>query len=208
MNKPIIILGNGGHTKSLLEIIRLQDKKVLGVTDPFAKSRMHEEYLFFDSDEAILKYSPSEVLLVNGIGSTNNTEKRTQIYNKFHNLGYKFDTLVHPSSIIAKDVILEEGVQVMPGVIVQPGSKIKSNSIINTKVSIDHDCTIGSHVHIAPGVTVSGNVYIDDKVHVGAGATIIQGIVIEQKCLVASGAVVIKDVKRKKKVKGVPAKEF
>ena len=96
----------------------------------------------------------------------------------------------------------------MAGVVIQPGSRIGKNSIVNTKASVDHDCIIGDHVHISPGVTLSGGVTVGSTVHIGSGATIIQGMRIGDNCLVAAGAVVISPLLDSVTVAGVPAKEI
>jgi UDP-perosamine 4-acetyltransferase len=96
----------------------------------------------------------------------------------------------------------------MAGAVIQSGSRIGINSIINTRASVDHDCVIGNHVHISPGVTLSGGVEIGTCSHIGTGSTVIQGIVIGNSCLAAAGAVVTKDVIAGVKVRGVPAREF
>ena len=123
-------------------------------------------------------------------------------------LGYDFSTVIHPSAVVTSDVILGEGSQGMSGEVIQPGSHIGCNTIINTRASVDHDCIIGDHVHISPGVTLSGGVDIGAGSHIGTGATLIQGISIGCGCLVAAGAVVVKDITDGEMVRGVPARGF
>ena len=89
---------------------------------------------------------------------------------------------------------LGEGVQVMVGAIIHSGSQIGSNTIINTQASVDHDCRIGQHVHLAPGVDVCGNVCIEELGHVGAGAKILQSIRIGSRTLVSAGTLVKSDI--------------
>ena len=51
----------------------------------------------------------------------------------------------------------------MAGTIIQTNTTIADNSIINTGALIDHDCQIGSHIHIAPGTKISGSVNIQKE---------------------------------------------
>ena len=88
----------------------------------------------------------------------------------------------------------------MAGCVIQTGTNIGANSIVNTRASIDHDCTIGETVHIAPGVTLSGNVRVGDRTHIGTGAVVIQGIAIDADSLVAAGAVVYRDLPAKSRL--------
>jgi len=86
--------------------------------------------------------------------------------------------------------------------------------------------TIGSHVNLAQGITVTGlnhnfdipdkrideqgittkPVVIGDDVWIGAGVVVLPGVNIGKHCVIAAGAVVTKDVPDKCLVAGIPAK--
>jgi sugar O-acyltransferase (sialic acid O-acetyltransferase NeuD family) len=134
-------------------------------------------------------------------------EQLQAVFEKFKGKGFTFATIVHPSAVVASDVALGEGAQIMAGAIIQPGSRIGMNTIVNTKASVDHDCLIGDHVHLSPGVTLSGDVRIYNGVHIGTGATVIQGITIGANSLVGAGSVVIADVPSEIRVLGAPARK-
>ncbi|MBT4511070.1 MAG: sugar acetyltransferase, partial [Chloroflexi bacterium] len=72
--------------------------------------------------------------------------------------------------------------------------------------SVDHDCTLGRHVHLSPGTTLSGEVFVDDCAHIGTGASVIQQVKIGSGSTVAAGATVISDVPDGATVAGVPAR--
>jgi sugar O-acyltransferase (sialic acid O-acetyltransferase NeuD family) len=209
MKLPVIVIGGGGHSLVLIDILCLLSYEILGFTDPNeqlqSKRILGVQYL--GNDDVIYKYAPTEIRLVNAIGSVASTKLRCEIFQNFQAKGYSFSTVVHPSAIVSKDSLLSEGVQIMAGAIIQPGCQLGLNTLINTKASVDHACSIGAHVHIAPGVTLSGGVYIEDNVHVGTGATVIQQIHIGNNSVVGAGAVVLKNVRAKSTVYGIPAKE-
>lgn len=210
MSLPVIILGAGGHSKVLIEALLVSSAVIVGIVDP-NPALVGTKVLgapVLGGDEIVNEYPPSQVHLVNGLGSVGLPANRQQLYERFKSLGYTFATVVHPSAVVASDVVLCEGAQVMAGAVIQPGCRIGANSIINTRASVDHDCIIGDHVHISPGVTFSGGVTVGACSHIGTGATVIQGISIGSGCLVAAGAVVTKDIADGAKVRGVPAREF
>jgi UDP-perosamine 4-acetyltransferase len=206
MNLPVIVLGSGGHAKVLIEALLLQRREVLGYTDPDEARKMVLGLSRLGGDQAILEYDPEKLKLVNGVGSIGSTLSRKSLYDRFRKKGYRFQNVAHPSAIIASDVRLEEGVQIMAGAVVQPGSRLGANTIINTGAMVDHDCDVGAHVHIAPGAVLSGNVRIEEGVHVGAGAIIIQGVVIGERSIIGAGTVVLRDVPSCVTVVGVPGK--
>lgn len=209
MNKPVIIIGAGGHAKVLADCLRLQGIPVLGALDKTISPGSETSDLpILGDDNAICAYPCESVELVNGLGSVGDTSLRKNIFDRFKQQGYTFRPVIHPSAIIARDCLLEEGVQVMAGAVVNIGAKIAADSIINTGAIIDHECNIGRHVHIAPGTTLSGGVRVADDVHIGTGATVIQGIRIGAGALVGAGAVVIRNVDAGAKVAGVPARDI
>lgn len=211
MSLPVIILGAGGHSKVLIEALLVSSAVITGIVDPnqiLVGANILGVPVLGGDDIVVDEFAPSQIQLVNGLGSVGLPIIRQQLYNKFKGLGYYFATVVHPSAVVASDVVLGEGAQVMAGAVIQPGCSIGINSIINTRASVDHDCIIGDHVHISPGVTLSGGVAVGACSHIGTGATVIQGISISNGCLVAAGAVVTKDISDGAKVRGVPAREF
>ena len=123
-----------------------------------------------------------------------NDNKRKETYLKYKEKGYKFPVMVHPSAIVPKDAILNEGCQIMSGVILQSGVTIGENTIINTRSSIDHDVKVGAYSHIAPGVTICGNTTISNDVFIGAGVTIINSINIKNNTIINAGTTVTKNI--------------
>lgn len=208
MKRPVIVLGGGGHARVLLDALVLLSAQVLGITvrKQEGQGGFINNIPILGEDEKVFDYSPSEILLVNGLGTTNNTNCRRELFTKFKYQGYSFASIIHPKAIIASDVLILEGVQVMAGAVVQTGSRIGMNTIVNTRSSVDHDCLVGDHVHIAPGVTLSGGVFVDNCVHIGTGATVIQGKRIGCNCVIGAGAVVISDIPDNSIAFGVPAR--
>lgn len=206
---PIVVLGGGGHARVVIDTLLELNRHVLGytVTDPTVDNRPVFGVPCLGNDGHVHKSHPSQLEVVNGVGSIALTKPRSELYLRFHHLGYHFATIVHPSAIVSKGAVMNEGVQVLAGAVIQTGCKIGTNTIVNTRASIDHDCVIGGHVHIAPGATLSGCVHVGDGTHIGTGATIIQGIVIGESCLIAAGAVVVQDVPDGALIVGVPGRE-
>jgi sugar O-acyltransferase (sialic acid O-acetyltransferase NeuD family) len=209
MSIPVIVIGGGGHARVLIDALLLQSVEIIGYTDPDERKAgtTIQSIPYLGDDNKVGAYSPSAIQLVNGIGSIGSTKPRQQIFESFKAKGYSFASVWHPSAIISKESAIEEGVQIMAGVIIQAGCRIGMNTLINTRVSLDHDCLIDAHVHIAPGAVLSGEVEVEEGVHIGTGAVLIQKVRISHHSIVGAGAVVIKDVSAQSKVFGVPAKE-
>ncbi|MDB5866722.1 MAG: acyltransferase [Betaproteobacteria bacterium] len=209
MSEPVIVIGAGGHARVLLDVLRLRGVEVLGVVDNDCAKRGQTVggVPVTGGDEEVQNHPAHGVRLVNAVGTVGVSPQRSGVFERFKQHGYRFAEVIHPSATIAADAVLCEGAQIMAGAIVQTGCRVGRNSILNTRASIDHDCEIGDHVHVAPGVTLSGNVSVGEGSHVGTGATVIQGVRIGRHCLIAAGAVVVRDVLDGVGVAGVPARE-
>lgn len=193
--KKIIILGAGGHAKVIAEALRLAGKAVAGFLAPDKKKHTvvcGAKVLGDDSE--ISKYSPEKYVLANGIGALPKKILRWQLAELMRQQGYKFVTVIHPSAIISEDAIVEEGSQCMAGTIVQPGCRIGQDSILNTNVVVDHDCTIDKCCHLAPGVVCSGGVTVEPNVHIGTGAQVVQNMTIGAGSIIAAGTTVYQNV--------------
>lgn len=207
---PVILLGAGGHAKVLIDALKLQSVEILGIVDVDTDKKGQElmGVKVMGGDEEVMKYSPQQIRLVNGIGSVRVSPLRRRIFELFKSKGYEFENVIHPASTIACDVELLEGVQIMAGAVIQTGCRLGSNSIINTHASVDHDCRLGNHTHISPGAVLSGGVVVGEGAHIGTGAVVIQGVQIGANSLVAAGAVVTRNVLSDVIVAGVPAREL
>ena len=100
-----------------------------------------------------------------------------------------FVAVIHNKAVIANDVRMGDGTVVMAGAVVQPGTVIGKHCIINTCASVDHDCTLGDFVHVAPGARLCGNVTVGEGALIGAGAVCVPGAVIAPWSLVKAGSV-------------------
>lgn len=167
MTKPLIILGGGGHAAVLVEILRKNKRNILGLVSPDSNltNKVFDGIPHFLNDNDVLNFDNSIVKLVNGIGALPGNNLRLKLYEHFNTLGYEFETVIDSNSIISNYSTLAEGVQIMAGAIIQTGARVGANSIINTGSIIEHDCSIGFNNHVAPGVTLSGQVQSKENVH-------------------------------------------
>ncbi len=198
MNKPVVVIGAGGHAAVLVDILRQLNRTIIGLV---SKEKPKDNLVFdgipyYASDDDVLTFDKNEILLVNAIGSLPGRTARTKIQQQFKNAGYQFITVVSPHAIVSKYSRLAEGVQVMPGAIINANSIIGEGTIINSGAIIEHDCIIGADNHIAPGVTLSGFVKTGDRVHIGTGANVIQNISIATDTLIAAGATLNRTIEK------------
>lgn len=198
----LVMIGAGGHARVLHALAEAAGHQIIGICDPAlvrsGKTVWRGSHVL-GGDEALEKLNPSDVAVVNGIGHLVGAQHRQLVFERIKQRGYYFPPLVHPVAWVADSVKLAEGVQVMAGAIIQPDSCIGMNTIVNTKASIDHDCHIGAHVHIAPGATLCGGVSVGEGAFIGAGATLVQKIKVGKQAVVGAGTTLLKTLMDREK---------
>ena len=115
-------------------------------------------------------------------------------------------SLVSPLTIVSPSVNIGAGTLVFNGSTIQAGATIGRAVILNTRVSIDHECRVEDHVHIAPNTTLCGYVVVKEGANVGAATTAIPGITIGRWSTIGAGTVLIRDVPDHATVVGVPGR--
>lgn len=115
-------------------------------------------------------------------------------------------TVIHPKANIAKNVIINDGSQILLNSTICTDVIIGKQSIVNTSSTIDHECIIGNGVHICPGAHLAGNITVCDFATIGTGAVVLPRIKIGKGAIIGAGAVVTKDVMDYAVVVGNPAK--
>lgn len=196
VSKPIVMIGGGGHTSVLVDILREQGRDICAIISPSCINGRSAlaGLVHYERDDDIHLFSPDEIELVNGIGVLPNSHLRETVIERYSTAGYKFIGVTACSAQVSRFSNLEVGVQVLHGAIIQAGSKIGAHTILNTSSVIDHDCSIGDLNHVATGARVCGGSTTGSRAFIGAGATVIQSIEIGSSSVVGAGAVVTKNI--------------
>lgn len=204
--RRVLLLAAGGHGSVALDALLASGVRVAGIIDP---GRPVGSALFdvpvLGGDEWLEQAKPDDILLVNGIGATPFNNLRSRFFNMWKQRGFNFLSVKHPSAMVGRETALSEGSQIMAGSIVQCRVSIADNAVINTRASVDHDCKIGVHSFIGPGVTLCGDVRIGDNAFLGAGAIVLPGITVGSNAIIGAGAVVTRDTPCGQLVAGNPA---
>ena len=205
MRTDFIIYGASGHGRVIADIVELNGNRVLGFVDDNSDlwNTRFNGYPVLGGRDFLLRNSFGRTRFIVAVGDN---ETRKSIVIHLTALGLSFDSAIHPSACIAKDVQISLGTVVMANVVVNPGSKIGAHSILNTACSVDHDCILHDFVHLSPGVHTGGGVTIGELSWIGIGAAISNNVTIGMRVIVGAGAVVIRDVEDSFVMVGNPAR--
>lgn len=194
--EKIIILGKGGHAKSVVDVIERQGiYEIAGYVINEEIETKDNDYPIIGKDEDLERIYQSEIHNVAiGIGFLGKSSLRKKLYEKLKKIGYEFPVICDPSAVISKKTVIQEGTFIGKGVIVNVNVHIGKMCIINTGAIVEHDCYVGNFSHIAVGTVLCGDVYVGAETLIGANATIIQGRSVGDRCIVGAGEVIRKNV--------------
>ncbi len=133
------------------------------------------------------------------------TPQRRDWILQMSEIGFEFETLIHPTSTVSRRTEIGSGTSIDAGCVVAGYSHIAEHVRIGRRVSIGHHTSVGPYSTLHPGCIVSGNCKIGTQVVLGTGCVVIDGRTIGDGAVIAAGAIVTKDVPPGAMVAGNPA---
>ncbi|BFG70382.1 acetyltransferase [Sediminibacterium sp. KACHI17] len=207
--KKILLIGGGGHCKSVIDVIEQGDLfSIMGIIEKV--DFMEKEILGYPivgTDIDIPNFISKGYAFHVAIGHLMSNDVRRITYMNLKASNAELPVIVSPKAIVSKHAIIHSGTVIHHNAVINAGVIVGENSIINTGAVIEHDTQIGNNCHVSTGAYINGGVRMLDNTFIGSNATIIQNLFIGNNCLIAAGSVVIRDVYDNKTVMGNPAKE-
>lgn len=206
MQRPIWIIGNGGHAKSLLTVLSSLNQS-LGEVTHVVPLLSHAEAINSEILESTALQTSSKTstdVFFGFLGEDlDSRRKKIQLYLE---AGLAISGFVARTAIVSTGVAVDGSVQIFEGSYIGPDSKIERHCVINTGATVEHDCVIGEFSHISVRAVVLGSVLVGKQVFVGAGSILLPGVTIGDGAIIGAGAVVTKNVAPNTKVVGSPAR--
>lgn len=206
MKRPLILIGGGGHCKSVIEVAESAGYEIKGILD--MPDEVDKEVLpghkVIGTDDEIPQYV-EECDFVITVGFIKNPALRIKLYNKVKAAGGRLATIIASTAHVSKYAELGEGTVIMHQAFVNAGAKIGDNCIINTFVNIEHDAEVGNQCHISTGTMVNGECKIGENCFIGSQSVCANCIEIASDIIVGAGSVVRKSIRVKGIYAGNPA---
>ncbi len=191
MKPKILLVGGGGHCKSVIDVIELEDKyTIAGIIDKkelLGQNILGYKIIGCDDDLSELFNTYKYVAIT--VGQIKSNSLRIKLFNLAKNIGYKLPAIVSPLSYISKYSFIEEGTIIMHHALINANAKIGKNCIINSKALIEHDVTIEDNCHISTGAILNGGVAVKEGTFFGSNAVSKEYIIIDG--FIKAGSVVI-----------------
>jgi sugar O-acyltransferase (sialic acid O-acetyltransferase NeuD family) len=210
MKKEIILIGGGGHCRSVIEVIESEGEfSVAGIVD--VPEKIGHDILGYkitatdrDIPDLLKKYK----YFIITVGQIKSSVSRKKIFDNLIFEGALLPVIKASTAYLSQHAAVSDGTMLMHNSFVNAGVTIGKNCIINTGCTIEHDARIGDHCHLSTGSFINGECMIGDAVFIGSTAIVNQGIKLASGVIIGSGAVVIHDIHESGTYAGNPAKRI
>jgi len=196
MNKKIVIIGGGGHARSVIDVIESTNQyEIVGIIEKEnVDQNLQTPYPVIGTDDDLLKFISQGYFFAIGIGQIKTPTVRMKIFSRLKELNAKLPTIISPMAYVSHRAILGEGLIIHHGAIVNAGAKVGDNCIINSRALIEHDVFVGSHTQISTGAILNGHVKVGEGSFVGSGTVVKELVNIGKYVVITAGIFVRKNV--------------
>lgn len=203
--KTLILIGGGGHCRSVIDVAESAGCKILGILDvPENVGNVVLDYKVIGTDDDIPQYVGKAEFVIT-VGFITNPSLRIRLYNKVKEAGGKLATIIASSAHVSRYATVGEGTVVMHNAFVNAGAQIGNNVILNTFCNIEHDAVVGNQCHISTGTMVNGECKVGENCFIGSQSVCANCIEIGSDIIVGAGSFVRRSIKEKGIYSGNPA---
>ncbi len=191
---PIILIGGGGHCKSVIDAAESAGFTILGVLDmPEKVGQDILGYKYIGTDEDIPGFV-NDAQFVITVGQIKSSSIRRKIAERVEKAGGIFATIIARDAYVSKYADVGEGTVILHKAFVNAGARVGNNCIINTMANIEHDAQIGDFCHISTGTMVNGETCVGEDCFVGSRSILYNCITVCRDVVIAAGSVVNRDI--------------
>lgn len=205
-NRKLLLLGGGGHCKSILDSILssgLYDD--VGIIDEGTAAALDVPVVGSDDDlTALFGKGWTDAFI--SVGSIGHTGLRRRLYGMVKQIGFHIPSIVDNTAVVSRGTQIGEGCFVGKKAVINTDASLGCCAIVNTGAIVEHDCIVGDFSHISPGAVLCGQVRIGHDTHIGAGAVVRQLISVGNDVLIGAGSVVVKNISDGETAYGNPCK--
>ena len=209
MGKKLVIVGAGGHCKSVLDAVLSADEyENIVIVDPSIQiGTIISGCKVVGSDDQLIQLREAgfQYAFIS-IGSIKDTNIRRKAAENVKKLGFLTPIIIDPSAIVASTATIGEGSYVGKRAVINAYARLGKFCIANTGCVVEHESIVDDFCHISVGSILCGNVKIKQDCFIGSGSVVIQGVNVQKNSVIGAGSVVISDVPGQCTVVGNPAR--
>jgi sugar O-acyltransferase (sialic acid O-acetyltransferase NeuD family) len=190
--KHIILIGGGGHCKSVIDIIEQEGKfEIAGIVDKpdlLGFNILGYSVIGNDSDLANLANKYQYALIT--VGQIKSPALRIKLFNMAVKAGFVLPKIISPRSYVSRHSTIGKGTIIMHDALINANTNIDDNCIINSKALVEHDCVVSKHCHISTNATINGGVMVKSGCFIGSSVVIKEATTINENSFIKAGSLV------------------
>lgn len=191
MRPKIILIGGGGHCKSLIDVIEMEGSfEIAGIVD--RKEIVGQKVLGYEiigSDDDLDNLFQKFKYAVVSVGQIKSPDLRIKLFNHLNTIGFETPSIISPRAYVSKHASVDKGTVILHDVLINTEVRIGKNCIINSKALIEHDCIIGDHCHISTGAILNGGTIIGEGTFFGSNAVSKEYSAFSERAFIKAGSV-------------------
>lgn len=195
--KKLAIIGNGPYAMMMREYLEMDFKGELCayvVDELYIDKKEIQGIPVLSFEHLKEKYETSEITLIMGIGYTQMGDVRKRIFELCKSMGYHFENYIHSTAIIAPNVQIGEGNNILEGVILESGVMVGNANLFFCGAMIAHETKIGSYNTFSVRSSVAGCTNIKNNCFMGIASVVKDHVTINDYALLGAAAYGYKDI--------------
>jgi len=191
--KKIILIGGGGHCKSVIDVIEQEGRfEIAGIVDkPEFVGSSVLEYPVIGSNSDLINLAKKYQYALITVGQIRTASLRIELFKMAVEAGFILPKIISARAYVSKHAIIGIGTIIMHDVLISANTIIGDNCIINSKALIEHDCIISKHCHVSTNAIINGGVIVKSECFIGSGAITKESIIINKNSFIKAGALVV-----------------
>lgn len=188
MTKKIVVVGAGGHGKSVADLLLLQKEyELVGFVDdayPEASDVWGFPVLGKVNADTLSSLQENVGCVAIAIGSN---ALRELIFKLVEELGLTLPNIVHPNAFVSPRAILGNGCVVMANAVIGTEARLGDGVIINAGAIVDHHAVVDDFGHLGVNASMAGCSHLGRSAWAQAGVALGYGVSIPERQVLKSG---------------------
>jgi len=174
--KRLLIVGAGGHGRSVAEAARLEGRfELAGFADDagFGGRQASGWPPLIGSAHSFAQLRAQAEVAIVAIG---NNRARESLCNSLVEAGFELVTIIHPRAIVSPSAIVGAGSAIMAGAIVGTEAELGIGAIVNCGAIVDHHCRVEDFGHLGVNAAMAGGSVLGRGAWMQAGSALGYGV--------------------------------
>jgi sugar O-acyltransferase (sialic acid O-acetyltransferase NeuD family) len=167
----LLVVGAGGHGRSVAEAAKLSGRfEVVGFLDDALSAGI--SVLGVPVLGAVASMAQHQSVVNQAIVAVGNNAAREKLMMQLTEVGFTWDTVVHPRAIVSPSSVIGAGSAVMAGAIVATEARLGAGAIVNCGAVVKHHATVKDYGHLGVNASMAGGTLLGRGAWMQAGAAL------------------------------------